>query len=142
MKVFIKYWYWVVIIALVAFIGIKSYFFGKTDTNLNKNNAKLKELKDEVFPHVNGDKWSEYVKSAERLSMYLGTAYPVWHYRHYYEEDEKVFHELKAITTEDYDVIEYIYANVYSRLGNGLTADLLGLLDSEYYKQLQKIGVL
>lgn len=82
------------------------------------------------------DDLAEFLKkSAREIAHHLGTAYHWADPRYYSENDKEVYLLVSTLTQSEFDVISKLYFDVYAK-GRNLSADLLKLLDTKYYKLL------
>lgn len=123
--------YAIIVVIALTLIGLGVWKFLKKKGSSQSNEAN--EL-------IQGTDFSDTEKAllitkATQVAHHLGTAYPSADPRSWTENDKEVYDLLKNVTKKEFDVISDLYFKIYAK-GKNLSADLVRLLDNEFYKLL------
>lgn len=99
----------------------------------NKN--KPVDLQKEADKVVNNERLQ---KVANEIAHHLGFKYAVVDPRRWTENDKEVFELLKTLSKTEVAQVSQLYSQVYAR-GRDLKSDLLKVLDSKLYEQLNNL---
>lgn len=133
-KFILKYWYIILLLVLAFPIGLKLLKEQKTTPKSNKDASTDYFNKIGVPEHKRGVLDALTMQIAHNL----GTSYSVFSFRHWTENDLKIYELLKNVSQQDFEHIKQLYFKVYAK-GRNLNSDLASMLDDKYYSQLKLV---
>lgn len=75
-------------------------------------------------------------QTAEEVAHHLGTAYSVFSFHNWSENDKEAFDLLVVLSPAEFKIVANLYFEVYAK-GRNLNSDLVKFLDKKYYNQLK-----